>query len=55
MYNDPATGRRVYNTWMKEQQRAHNCVECGKCEDLCPQGIAVAESLKEADALLKRT
>ncbi|GHV17602.1 aldo/keto reductase [Clostridia bacterium] len=28
--------------------KAKNCIECGKCEAACPQGIAIREDLKRA-------
>jgi predicted aldo/keto reductase-like oxidoreductase len=51
MYDDPRTGRMLYG-WLKETQRADQCVECGQCQDACPQGIAIIEWLKKAHALL---
>lgn len=32
---------------------ASQCVECGKCEQHCPQHIAIREKLKEADKALR--
>ena len=32
---------------------ATQCVECGKCEKHCPQGIPIREKLKEADKALR--
>ena len=29
------------------------CIECGKCEKHCPQGIAIRQKLKEADRALR--
>ena len=31
----------------------NQCVECGKCEKHCPQGIPIREKLKEADKALR--
>jgi predicted aldo/keto reductase-like oxidoreductase len=31
---------------------ARACIECGECEDKCPQNIPIRRQLKEADALL---
>lgn len=33
----------------KESAFVSQCIECGKCEKHCPQGIAIREKLKEAD------
>ena len=51
MYQDLAGARSAYK-WLDEDQRAHNCVECGECETKCPQNIEIIEWLQEADALL---
>jgi uncharacterized protein len=33
-------------------KRADECIECGECEEKCPQGIAIREQLKAAHAAL---
>jgi len=48
--------RRKYAQW-REKAPAHGmqadaCIECGKCEELCPQDIEIREQLKEAHHLL---
>ena len=37
----------------KEPPFATQCVECGKCEQHCPQSIPIREKLKEADKALR--
>ena len=32
----------------KDSTSASNCIECGKCEQHCPQGIAIRQELKMA-------
>jgi hypothetical protein len=51
MYNEMQSARRAYN-WLKEEERANQCEECGQCMELCPQGIPITDWLKKADALL---
>ncbi len=51
MYDDVEGARRSYQ-FINETQRANACVECGTCEEQCPQGIEIIEWLAKADALL---
>ena len=45
------TGLREYfmcTTLRKDSTSASNCVDCGKCESHCPQGIEIRKELKKA-------
>lgn len=42
----------MYN-WLKPQQRASNCIECGKCEKHCPQGISIRKELKNVKEMFE--
>ncbi|NHJ84666.1 MAG: aldo/keto reductase [Asgard group archaeon] len=48
--------KRYYNSIGKVPfapgKNATACIECGECEDKCPQGIPIIEKLKEAHELL---
>lgn len=50
------TGRRQYGQVVgirKESAFADQCVECGKCEQHCPQHLEIRKCLKEADKALR--
>ena len=40
-------------TLRKESTAASNCIGCGKCEEHCPQGIAIRDELKNARKVLE--
>lgn len=44
----------LYNQMTSPEQRASNCVECGECEERCPQHIKIAEELKKVHSALSR-
>jgi predicted aldo/keto reductase-like oxidoreductase len=46
MYNTPDKARRFYS-WIAEAERADQCVQCGECEEKCPQGIGIIEWLEK--------
>jgi uncharacterized protein len=57
IYNQAA----VYNDWkgcsgwyngMEEKKKASTCIECGKCEKVCPQQLTIRQYLKEAHKAL---
>jgi uncharacterized protein len=55
IYNESAAfdtmdmGRFRYNSpfGMKNEQKADKCIECGKCEEACPQKITIRDWLKK--------
>ncbi len=49
MYRQMDRARRLYNSdwWLKPGERADQCVQCGECEQACPQQIAIIEWLEE--------
>jgi hypothetical protein len=51
MYNDVDGARRFYQ-FIKEEQRADNCIQCGECEEKCPQSIEIRKWLAKAHDLL---
>ncbi len=44
----------LYNMFLKPEQRASACVECGECEEKCPQHIEIKEQLKKVHEALYR-
>ena len=42
-----------YNCCFQLKQKASNCIECGKCETHCPQGISIRQELKNVKALFE--
>ncbi|MCJ7693898.1 MAG: 4Fe-4S dicluster domain-containing protein [Anaerolineaceae bacterium] len=52
MYGSARGQRWQYANNIKPENRADNCVECGLCEDVCPQKIEIIDWLKKADAFL---
>ena len=52
MYNEYDVQSRVYNN-LALTQRAVSCIECGKCETLCPQHLEIRKHLKEVNETLK--
>ena len=52
MYGDHEGARRNYELYMKPENRADQCVECGQCEAACPQQIEIIDWLKKVQAFL---
>jgi len=51
MLNDPAAKLR-YQHLLSDEAKASNCIQCGQCEPLCPQGIPIMAELAHVDDLL---
>ena len=52
MYDAVRDSQRMYKVFVKPENRADQCTECGECEEKCPQKIPIAVILKEAHELL---
>ncbi len=44
---DVENARFQYGVLLAPEEKAGNCVECGECEEVCPQGIEIRRMLKE--------
>jgi predicted aldo/keto reductase-like oxidoreductase len=55
MYNDSVRARGLYLNRTPAERRADQCVECGQCEEACPQKIEIIDWLKVAHEFLSRT
>lgn len=52
MIEDLASGQSSYQWLVKNHEDATLCVECGACEQVCPQHIPIIAKLKSAHAYL---
>ncbi|WFD09387.1 aldo/keto reductase [Tepidibacter hydrothermalis] len=53
MYNDVEHFKWMYNNFVGRKEKAFNCVECGKCEEACPQHIHIIDNLKKVTDLFE--
>ena len=52
LYDEEEKSRKEYQDYLKEGVSPTECIECGKCEGICPQNLEIIEGLKEADEYL---
>lgn len=46
IYDDMLGAKRFYTVALQPGDKAHNCTECGECEEKCPQHIPIRDMLK---------
>lgn len=53
MLDDVENARFQYGVLLFPEEKAGNCVECGECEEVCPQNIKIKEILKEVKGYME--
>jgi hypothetical protein len=52
MFQDTRWSHLMYTMSTNDAERADNCIQCGECEEKCPQDIPIAAKLAEAHQVL---
>lgn len=52
LYDNLTDARVRLQLFVPPEQRASACIQCGLCEDLCPQKIPISDWMPKVDALL---
>ena len=52
LFDDVTGARFKYQVFLKPEQRSGSCIDCGACEELCPQKIPVSDWMPKVTALL---
>ncbi len=54
MFKNPEVNVLLYSEMISPERRASACIECGKCEERCPQHLQIQEALKVVHKTLFR-
>ncbi len=38
---------KTYNSWLLDNKRADSCIQCGECEEKCPQNIKISKLMPQ--------
>lgn len=52
LYDEAYKSKKEYQAYLKDGVNPTECIECGKCEEICPQSLEIIEGLKEANDYL---
>lgn len=53
LYDEEEKSKSDYEKYLKDGVSPEECIECGKCEDICPQHLEIIKGLKDAHEFLK--
>ena len=52
LYDEEEKSKKDYEEYLKDGVNPTECIECGKCEGICPQNLEIIEGLKKANEYL---
>ncbi|MEA4911686.1 MAG: aldo/keto reductase [Oscillospiraceae bacterium] len=55
VYGHLESAKRTYELFVGKPTKASDCLGCGACESVCPQGIEITDALKKAADLFDRS
>lgn len=53
LYDEEEKSKSDYEKYLKDGVSQEECIECCKCEDICPQHLEIIKGLKDAHEFLK--
>ncbi len=53
LYDEEEKSKKDYQEYLKDGVSPTECIECGKCEGICPQNLEIIEGLKRSDEYLR--
>ena len=54
LYDEAEISKKAFEEYLKDGAKPEACIECGKCENICPQSLEIIEGLKKADEFLAK-
>lgn len=54
LYDEEEKSKKAYEEYLKEGVNPEACIECGKCEKICPQSLEIIKGLREANEFLSK-
>ena len=53
-YDEVEKSKKAYQEYLKDGVNPEACIECGKCENICPQSLEIIEGLRKANEFLAK-
>lgn len=54
LYDEAEKSKNAYQEYLKDGVNPEACIECGKCENICPQSLEIIEGLRKANEFLSK-
>ena len=54
LYDEAEKSKKDYQEYLKDGVDPEACIECGKCENICPQSLEIIDGLRKANEFLSK-